>query len=132
MGGVSGAKTLRHQNFSWLANQILAPIAEEPLRLRIDDRNAPVLVDDQHGVRRRLQQHSELLFRLCGRILKSDFFGDQQVAMVLTGRIEARCENSADMETLTVLMHSHKNAFPFAASRCLLLDGPPAYGESPT
>src|SRR6266545_1934031 len=51
-----GAEALGDEDFDRLADQFLAHIAKETLRLSIDEHDAPVLADDYHRIRRGVQQ----------------------------------------------------------------------------
>ena len=58
---VTGAEALGHQQLDGLAQQLVAAPAEQFHRLRVDEDDVPLAVDDDHGVRRGLQQVLELL-----------------------------------------------------------------------
>ena len=58
---VAGAEALGHQQLDGLAQQLVAAPAEQFHRLRVDEDDVPLPVDDDHGVRRGLQQVLELL-----------------------------------------------------------------------
>ena len=58
-----GAEALGHQQLDGLAQQLVAAPAEQLDRLRVDEDDVPLAVDDDHGVRRGLQQVLELLVR---------------------------------------------------------------------
>ena len=57
--GVDVADRVRDEHFHRLADQLVPPVAEQPLGLRVDQRDPPVAVDAHHRVRRRLQQPRE-------------------------------------------------------------------------
>jgi len=59
--GVPGAEALGHQQLDGLPQQLVAAPAEQFDRLGVDKDDAPLAVDDDHGVRRGLQQVLELL-----------------------------------------------------------------------
>ena len=54
---------LGHENLDGLADQFVALVAEQPLGLTVDQDDPAVTVDDHHGVRRRLEQVTELFLR---------------------------------------------------------------------
>ena len=59
VAGMDIADRIRDQHLHRLADQLVPPVAEQPLGLRVDQRDPPVGVDAYHRVRRRLQQPSE-------------------------------------------------------------------------
>jgi hypothetical protein len=59
VGDVGGPEALRHQQFDRLAEQFLAAVAEQLLRLAVDDHDAAGSVGDHHGVRGGLDQADE-------------------------------------------------------------------------
>ena len=61
MLGVVGPEAARDQDFDGLAQEFLALVAEQGLGLGIDEPDDSRVVDDDHGVRRRLQQPPEPL-----------------------------------------------------------------------
>ena len=60
---VMAAEASRDQLGDAEADDLLALIAEQPLGLRVDERDVTVPVDDHHRVRRGLQQRAELALR---------------------------------------------------------------------
>ena len=95
------------QHFHVLAQQFGARIAEQALRLRVDQHDLAVAVDDDDGVRRRFEQAAKLLFgaaavadvadgaddkgadfRLDGR--QADFHGEFDVILAQTQQFQVR------------------------------------------
>ena len=60
MGRVAGAVPLGDEHLDGRAQQLFAGIAEEPLRLGVDEDQSALLVHDDHGVGRGFQQLREL------------------------------------------------------------------------
>jgi hypothetical protein len=63
---MAGAEALGNQVFDRPAEELVAGVAEEPLGLAIDQDDAPVPVDHDHGVGRRLEQAAELRLEQLG------------------------------------------------------------------
>ena len=61
MPRVKVAEARRHQHLDRVAEQLGARESEQPLGLRIDERNSAVAADDHHRVRRRFEQRTELV-----------------------------------------------------------------------
>src|SRR5207244_4484336 len=64
MLGVGAAESIGDEHLDPLADELIARIAEELLRLCVDEQDAAILVDDDHRIRRRFEETSELLLRL--------------------------------------------------------------------
>jgi hypothetical protein len=79
---VPGPEALRHQEFDRPADQFFAQVTEEFFCLGVDDDDAPLRINDHHGVRSRFQQPAEFLFHRAGRGFIGNIFGDQKVAGV--------------------------------------------------
>ena len=56
LGGVAGAKTVGDEHLHLVAQKFLPRVAEELFRLRVDQDDLAVVVDDHHRVGRRLEQ----------------------------------------------------------------------------
>jgi len=76
VAAVLGLQALGHQELDRLAEQLLALVAEQPLGLAVDQTDAPLGVDDHHGVGGRLHQPAELLLGGPQRFLDSVPLGD--------------------------------------------------------
>ena len=63
VSGMLAAKPQRQQHFHRPLEQLRARVAEQPLGLRIDQHNVAFVIHDHFGVRRRLEQPPEFLFR---------------------------------------------------------------------
>ena len=59
MVGVLSAKSLRHQDLDRLTEQLLPAVAEQLFRLRVDQENEAVAIDDHQGIRNRLEHGLE-------------------------------------------------------------------------
>ena len=81
--GMSPAKALRDEQLDPLADQLVSCVAEEPLRLGVDQDDAAVPVDDDHRVGRGLEQVPESFFRLLALADVADRGGDQRLALGL-------------------------------------------------
>ena len=51
VGRVCAAESLGHQDFDRLPEEIFASVAEQLLRLTVDEHDAPVVADDDHRIR---------------------------------------------------------------------------------
>ena len=85
---------LRHELLDGLANELFARIAKEGLRLRIHHRQLAPLVDDHHGVRRRLQEIHEPHL---GSLALGDVAADGRCAEDLPARIADRGNGQGDL-----------------------------------
>ena len=63
MTGMLSTKPARHQHLHRTPQQLITPVAEQRLRLRIDQGDQPSIIHDHHGVRSRLQQPPKPLLR---------------------------------------------------------------------
>ena len=86
VSGMLPAKTFRHEHFHRLAEQFLAGKTEQFLRLRVDQDDVAVLVDDHHGVGGRLHQAAKLLL---GPFALGDVEGNALQEQRLAVRIES-------------------------------------------
>jgi hypothetical protein len=55
------AKALWHQHPDLVAQQLVPRVSEKPFGLRIDQRDVAIRVDDDHRIRRRLEQRAEFV-----------------------------------------------------------------------
>jgi hypothetical protein len=74
---VSTAETLGHEHFDRPAEQLLAAVAEEFLRLRIDKDDLTFFVDNHHGVGSGFEHGTKTLLRL---LAPSDVAGGGEYA----------------------------------------------------
>src|SRR5580693_6200201 len=56
-------EAFRNEDLDGIAQQFEARIAKQLFGARVDQDNAATLIDDDHGVGRRLQQRAKLVFR---------------------------------------------------------------------
>ena len=82
---VRPAEPLGHEQFDPLADEFLTAVSEEPLRLRVDQDDAPVPVDDDHRVGRGLQQVLESLLGLLSVTDVADRHGDERLVVHVEG-----------------------------------------------
>jgi hypothetical protein len=61
--GVTAPVAVRHEHLDELAPQLLAPIAEQPPGLRVDEHDQPARIDDHQRVQSGLQQPLKRTFR---------------------------------------------------------------------
>src|SRR5271169_2913711 len=62
MPNMTSMEPLRQQHLHRVAQQLLALVAEELFRPRVDQHNLASSINNLHGIRRRLQQRSKLVF----------------------------------------------------------------------
>src|SRR5437764_5717500 len=67
------------------ADQVIAAVAEQPLRLSVDERDPAVAVDSHDRVRRRLQQPAELRLRALAIADVAHGGGDEPAVLGLDG-----------------------------------------------
>ena len=70
MSRVGAAKALGDQHLEVLPEELGARVAEDPLRLRVDQQDPPVVADDDHRVRRSIKQLAVALGRSRGELLE--------------------------------------------------------------
>ena len=85
--GVLPAKSLRDQQLHGLAEQLCAGMTEDVLRLRIDQHNPSLGIDNHHGVRRGLQHPLASLLSLLaiGDVFHETVVPQEMPAFVLVG-----------------------------------------------
>src|SRR5580658_38805 len=64
------AETRRNQHLERSADQFIAPVAEQTLRLRIHQDDNTARISDDEGVRRRIQDAAESYFARAQRLLR--------------------------------------------------------------
>src|SRR5205085_5472057 len=60
-------EAIGHQDLDGLTEQLVAREAEQTLGLGVDDEDAPAVVDEDHGIRCRLEERAKLRLRLLSR-----------------------------------------------------------------
>ena len=82
VANVTRVESLRNEDFNRLTQQLRARISEDPLGLRVDENDASVQIDDDHGIGSRLEQSAK---RLLGRTCSEDFSERCSQTPLLTG-----------------------------------------------
>ena len=82
---MGSAKAIGNEDLDPLPDEFLPGVSEEPLRLGVDQHDAPVLVDDDHGVRSGLQQVLESFLRLLAIADVTDRGGDERLIFGVEG-----------------------------------------------
>ena len=83
--GMRPAKALGNEELDPFPDEFVSCVAEEPLRLGVDQDDAPVLVDDDHGVRSGLQQVLESFLRLLAITDVTDRGRDERLTLGVEG-----------------------------------------------
>ena len=101
-------KALRDERLHGLAQKIFAHASEQAFRLRVDEDDPAPAIDDDHGVRRALQESAELRLRCRGRKLSLPTSAPlgRVPQLALDGRDQA-CELALEK----VIVHAEPHGF---------------------
>src|SRR2546427_2855630 len=104
------SKSLWQQVVNNLPDQLLAAIAEQALRLRVYENDAPLYIRDDHGIRRGFENPTELDFAsaqsLLGLFARRDIARDLAEAAQSTVLASQRSNQDIGPETGAILAHA--------------------------
>ena len=127
IGGVAGAvagmlaaEALGDQDLHGATQELVALVAEHPLHLSVDEDDLPLVVDDDHGVGRGLEQVTKLLLALAQRLRDPLRFRevarDHRESDGLAGGVVPEGERDMGGEPGAVAPDARELAFPLAVA----------------